>query len=65
MTYLVFFSYYLVKFNNLTTAPFIFFLLPVQTMQRVIAGGAPQDDIKVLHMSLKLAKICEEKQKSE
>ncbi|KAF6215392.1 hypothetical protein GE061_010144 [Apolygus lucorum] len=37
----------------------------VQTMQRVIRGGAPQDDIKVLHMSLKLAKICEEKQKYE
>ncbi|BES88949.1 Tetratricopeptide repeat protein [Nesidiocoris tenuis] len=35
----------------------------VQTMQRVIASGTPQDDIKVVHMSLKLAKICEEKKR--
>ena len=28
-------------------------------MQRVIANGTPEDDIKIVHMSLKMAKILE------
>lgn len=30
-------------------------------MQRILSTGAPQDDIKIVHMSLKMAKILEHK----
>ncbi|XP_014247885.1 tetratricopeptide repeat protein 19 homolog, mitochondrial [Cimex lectularius] len=33
----------------------------IQVMQRIIAAGSKEDDLKLLHMSLKLAKIFEEK----
>lgn len=32
----------------------------VSVMQRLIAGGTPKDDIKIIHMSLKLAKLYQE-----
>lgn len=28
-------------------------------MQRILAAGTPQDDLKIVHMSLKMAKILE------
>lgn len=34
-------------------------------MQRELAKGTPQDDMKIVHMSLKMAKILEQKRQYE
>lgn len=33
----------------------------VNVMQRLISTGTPEDDLKIIHMSLKIAKIYEAK----
>lgn len=37
----------------------------ISVMQRVMASGVQQDDLKIIHMSLKLAKIYEERKDFE